>query len=178
MGIMKITKKIEKDIVDEIIVLIDSREKLPNHITKAFDNFGVKWEVKKLESGDYSAYVPKNEVLGIYEDINLENIICVERKMSAEEISNNLSNQKDRFKREFERATCKIIIMIENITYKDIATNNYKTQLTPKQFLGLLHSFCDTHEAPFIFVDKEMAALFIYNTFKYKIKNLLKYKNN
>lgn len=173
---MKISKKTEKAIVDEIIVLIDSREKLPNHITKAFDTFGVKWEVKKLHSGDYSAYVPKNESLGLDEDINLEDIVCVERKMSAEEISNNLSNQKARFEREFERAKCKIIIMIENTTYKDIATNNYKTQLTPKQFLGLLHSFSDTYEAPFIFVDKEMSALFIYNIFKYKIKNILKLK--
>ena len=43
--------------IDRIIILIDSREKLPNHITKAFDKYGVYFTcshenmVTELESG-------------------------------------------------------------------------------------------------------------------------------
>ena len=91
----------DKDIkhqIDRIIILIDSREHLPNHITKAFDEYGVKWERKKLKSGDYSAYLPKDDNLGI-EEINLENELVIERKMSLDELANNISKQRERFKR-------------------------------------------------------------------------------
>ena len=62
----KFNDKQIKDIIDTIIILVDSRERgLPNHITKAFDKYNINWEVKKLNSGDYSARIPVNEELGI-----------------------------------------------------------------------------------------------------------------
>ena len=168
----------DKDIkhqIDRIIILIDSREHLPNHITKAFDEYGVKWERKKLKSGDYSAYLPKDDNLGI-EEINLENELVIERKMSLDELANNISNQRERFKREFSRTEAKIILLIENNTYMDIINHNYNSKLTQNQFLGLLHSFCDTFKSPFVFRQKEETPLFIYDIFKYRIRNKLKNK--
>lgn len=163
-----------KKVIDTIVVCIDSREHLPNHITDCFDKYNIKWEKKKLNSGDYTARVPINEELGILKEINLEDILCIERKMSLEEISCNISTNRERFKREFQRSKAEIIIVIENGTYKDLAIKNYKTQLTPSQFLGGLHSICDENNVHFIFVDKDASALLIYNFLKYRIRSILK----
>ena len=65
----KLTEKQIKKAIDSMVILIDTREKLPNHITQAFDEYGVNWERRKLKSGDYSAYVPMNEELGIVEEM-------------------------------------------------------------------------------------------------------------
>lgn len=163
-----------KKAIDTIIVCIDSREHLPNHITDCLDKHNIKWERRKLNSGDYTARVPINEELGIFKEIDLEDILCIERKMSAEELSGNISTNRERFKREFKRSKAKIILVIENTTYKKIAYKDYDTQLTPNQYLGGLHSICNDYEVPFIFVDKDASALMIYNFLKYKIRSILK----
>lgn len=173
----KFTEKQIKELIDSIIILVDSREKLPNHITDCFDKYGVNWRKEKLNSGDYSCVVPPNEKLN-FKGIDFREKLCIERKMSADEISVNLSTNKERFNREFERSNADILILIENNSYKDIAKGEYKSKLHPKSFLGLLHSFSDKHNSPFIFLDKEVSALWIYNTYKYKLKNYLKLMNN
>ena len=79
------TEKQIKEQIDRIIILIDSREKLPNHITKAFDKYGVNWERVKLDSGDYSAILPEDKENNIPE-IDLREVLCIERKIVDKKI--------------------------------------------------------------------------------------------
>lgn len=162
-----------KDIIDSIVILVDSREKSNSHIIDCFDKYNVSWEKRKLDSGDYSAIVPASQKYNL-EEIDFTKELVIERKASLDEISNNLAAAADRFKREFERSEAKIIIMIEGCNYEDIPLHNYKSKLTEKAFLGLLHAFSDKHNAPVSFISKDFAALFIYNTFKYRLRNMLK----
>lgn len=162
-----------KKAIDTLVVLVDTREKLPNHITNCFDLYGVKWERRKLKSGDYSCYLPENKELGIKE-IQLENMICIERKMSCDEIIQCLTTQKERFNREFTRSEALIPLLIED-KFKNAVTQNYRSKVTSKQFLGSLFSFCDRHNTYFYFMeDNQFSALWIYNIFKYHIRNILK----
>lgn len=65
--------------------------------------------------------------------------------------------------------------MIED-SYKGATLGEYNSKILPKQYLGLLHSLSFKHNAPFIFIDKEVSPLYIFNTFKYytrwKLKSL------
>lgn len=169
-----LSEKQIKEQIDRIIILVDSRERdLPNHITKAFDEYGVNWEVVKLDSGDYSAILPEDEEMGIPE-IDLRNEICIERKMSCDEIIGNLTRNKERFHKEFGRTNADIPILIED-DFSNACRGNYKSQVTPKQFLGALFSFCDKYGTFFYFMkDKELSAIWIYDIFKYRIRNKLK----
>ena len=162
-----------KELIDTIIILVDTREHLPNHITEAFDKYDVKWERRKLKSGDYSAILPANSKFNL-DEINLEDQLVIERKMSIDELARNISVNRDRFKREFNRTDANVILLIENNTYMDIITHNYNSKLTSNQYMGLLHSLCDEFKIPFIFKDKKESPLFIYNVFKYRIRNKLK----
>ena len=65
------------NLLKNIVILIDTREHLPSHITEAFDKYGVKWECKALKSADYTAYIPMTNEDDIYADISIE------RKMGA-----------------------------------------------------------------------------------------------
>lgn len=162
-----------KELIDTITIYIDSREKLPNHITKCFDKYGINWEVKKLDSGDYSAILPKNEKYSTPE-IDLRSELCVERKMSCDEIIQNLTKHKDRFYKEFERSSAEIPILIED-SFKNAVLGEYRSKITSKQFLGSLFSFCRKNKTYFYFMeDKNYSALWIYDLFKYEFRNRLK----
>lgn len=169
----KLKEKEIKELIDTIIIYVDTRESLPNHITKCFDKYGVNWERKKLHSGDYSATLPQNDTYKTPE-INLEDELCIERKMNCDEIIQNLTKYKERFYKEFERSCAEIPILIED-DFKNAATGNYRSVVTPKQFLGALFSFCRKNKTYFYFMeDKNYSALWIYDLFKYEIRNRLK----
>ena len=169
----KLSEKQIKEQIDRLVVLIDVREKKYFHITDMFDKYGVKWERKKLNSGDYSAYLPKDEENGVPE-INLENELCVERKMSCDEIIQNLTRNRERFYREFERTDATIPILIED-SFKNAVKRNYRADVPPKTFLGALFSFVDDNNTFFYFIDdRNLSALWIYNILKYRIRSKLK----
>lgn len=169
----KLKEKEIKELIDTIIIYVDSREKLPNHITECFDKYNINWEIKKLDSGDYSAILPKNDKYYTPE-IDLKDELCVERKMSCDEIIQNLTRYKERFYKEFERSPAEIPILIED-SFKNAATGKYKSTVTPNQFLGALFSFCRRNKTYSYFMeDKNYSALWIYDLFKYEIRNRLK----
>ena len=165
--------KIVREMLDEWVEYKAKLDTLYSDITKAFDEYGVNWEVVKLDSGDYSAILPEDEEMGIPE-IDLRDEICIERKMSCDEIIGNLTRNKERFHKEFGRTNADIPILIED-DFSNACRGNYKSQVTPKQFLGALFSFCDKYGTFFYFMkDKELSAIWIYDIFKYRIRNKLK----
>jgi len=163
-------------IIKSIIILVDQREKVWSHIKMYFKSNKISFMPYTLSFGDYSFMVPKNLDLGILEPIFFDNEIAIERKANAEEISGNLTDGRDRFKREFERGNNKIRLLIEDTSYADIYKGNYDTKFNSKSFIGSLHSFQEEFNAPFFFTDKEHSGEYIYNTFKYYLRNKLKQK--
>lgn len=169
----KLTEQQIKEQIDRIIVLVDTRERRCSHITDLFDKYGVNWEKRKLNSGDYSAILPSDEENGIPE-INLESELCIERKASCDELIANLTRGKDRFYYEFERTRASIPILIED-SFENAVKGNYRSQITPKQFLGALFTFCEKNHTWFYFMeDDKYSALWIYDLLKYNIRNKLK----
>lgn len=127
--------------------------------------YGVKYEVKKVNSGDYTAYIPNTDY---------EASVVIERKNSLDEISRNLTKNKARFEREFAREDKHITIAIENNTYLDLISGNYRADVKPNSFIALLHSITDKYGVNFIFIPKESMAVFIYKTLYYNLRNILK----
>lgn len=162
------TDKKIKELLNDMVIQIDSREHLPNHITNMFDSVGVKWEVEKLKSGDYTAYIKDDEG----NKINAE--LAIERKMGLNEVGVNLSTHRARFKREFERKEIPMLLMIEEDTYSDIVDKRYRNKIEPNAFLASLHSLSAEFDVPFIFVPKDSSPVFIYKTLYYNLRNKLK----
>lgn len=168
---------IKKIFTNYTYIIIDTREK-KMHIKEMFDALGTHYERGKLSYGDYGIKIVPNDILGNTEDIIFK--VAVERKNGLDEISNNLAKEKDRFHREMQRAKdegAEMVIMIEDCTYLDIATHNYSSKLSPKSFMGLLHSITAKYGFQFVFVPKTISSLFVYNYLKYFVRNYLKIKS-
>lgn len=158
-----------------MIILVDTRERKNEHITDSFDKNGIPYKKKALDYGDYSFMLPKNETLSIPRDMMFTSKVVIERKASLEEISGNLTKERDRFEKELCLAPKTKVLLIENANYSDVATGNYQTQYNKKSFLASLHSFWFKYNTPIIFMpDNKYSALFIKKYFEYYLKNYLR----
>jgi hypothetical protein len=170
----KYTEKEKDQILRSITILIDKREKSCDHITKYFDDKKISYKSKALSQGDYSFYIKANEILSIPRDLYFDKEVAIERKGSLEELSGNLSKERDRFEKELSLFPGKMFLLIENANYHDIYENNYQTQYNKKSFIGSLHTFNYRYNLPFIFIPKkEISGVYIYCCFHYYLKSIL-----
>lgn len=158
-----------------MVVLVDSREKVNDHIIDYFNRKGINYKKKTLSYGDYSFYIPMCSELTIPRDIYFDSRIMVERKGSLEELSNNLTKERDRFEKELALAPEQKIILVENADYKDVVTGNYNTQYNKKSYWATIHSFWFKYNVSFVFMPhKECTGQFIRGYFEYYLKNLIR----
>lgn len=164
-----------EELVSSLTVLVDTREKRNEHILDYFDRKKILYTKKALDYGDYSFMLPANEKLSIPRDLYFNNQIVVERKASLEEISGNLTKERDRFEKELCLAPKTKVLLIENANYSDIATGNYNTQYNKKSFWASIHSFWFKYNIPVMFMpDNQYSGLFIRGFFEYYLKNYMK----
>lgn len=101
--------KDKKDFMNKVTILIDTREQVNGHITEALDKYGVKYESRKLDYGDYSFIV---------EDDDFSKACVIERKANVDEIYNNVIQDRGRIEKEMFTASNnakELIMILENI---------------------------------------------------------------
>lgn len=164
-----------KDLFKEIVILIDTREKSNGHIIDYFEKNKILYINKKLEIGDYSYMLPKNEFID--KDLFFTNHLVIERKNSLEELSGNLSADRTRFENELAYAYDKgvqLFNLIEKGDWNDIIEGNYNTDYHVNAFLSSFISFMDRYKFTPIPINKQYSGMMIYNLCKYHFRNLVK----
>jgi len=158
-----------------IVVLVDTREKNNNHITDWFSKKKRPYESKALSNGDYSFYIPKQSELNIDRAMLFDKEIMIERKASLDELSGNLTQNRDRFEKEMATYQGKKYLLIENSNYEDIVNQKYTTKFNPKSYLGSLHAFNHRYNLEITFMpNNEYSGLWIYGTLAYYLKNIMR----
>jgi hypothetical protein len=172
----KYTETEQKKLLNSITIIVDKQEKVNNHITEYFDKHKIPYINRSLDNGDYSFFLPKNEELAILKDWYFTDNIILERKNSCEELAGSLSQTRERFEDEFLRSKAeKKYLLIENANYQDVVNGNYNTKYNSKSYLGSIHSFNHKYNLEIVFMpDKNYSPIFIYATFQYYLRNLLK----
>lgn len=107
----------KKRFLKDVTVFCDTREQENKHILSAFDKFGIKYEHKKMDFGDYSFSVQGRDF----------SLLCaVERKANIEEFYGNIIHDRERIEKEF-KAACGIanqfVLLIENCTNEKTLKN-------------------------------------------------------
>lgn len=175
IDIFKYTDKEMDELISSMVVLVDTREKKNEHILEYFDKKKISYKKKALDYGDYSFMIPANEKLSIPRDLYFSNKVIIERKGSLEEISGNLTKERDRFEKELCLAPKTKVLLIENSSYSDIATGNYNTQYNKKSFWASIHSMWFKYNIPVFFMqDNKWSGLFIRGYFTYFLKNYIR----
>lgn len=166
---MNLTDKVIGKIVDDMVVLVDTREQKNQHILDYLEANNIKYRLEKLDTADYSFVLPN------YPLLNMDKQVLIEKKNSLEEISGNFTKGRDRFTREFERVTTEHIhLLIEGATWKKLLNNSYRSQISPKAFTASMLTWNIRYKCPIWFVGKEESPELLYNILKYELMEHLK----
>lgn len=152
-------------------IIVDSREKVNQHITTYFNGSSCRYEVKKLDFGDYSAKFEYNN-----QTITLEDKVVIERKSSLDELAVNVTSQRARFEREFKRAQdagAKVFLLVEDASWWDVIAHNYRSQLNAKSYMATLLAWQYRYNLTVSFIRKELSGMFIKGTLHYALRDYL-----
>ena len=173
---IRYTEKEERAILKQMGVLADTREQVWDHVKDALEAAGCPVERGKLDQGDYTAFVPMSAFPG-FQDVegtySLQDEVVVERKANLDEIAGNFTTGRDRFEREFIRAKSKgikVFLLIENASWADILSHNYRSQLSPKSLMGSLLSWQAKYNVSIVFCRPEETGRILYSTLYYWLK--------
>lgn len=139
------------------VILVDTREKVNQHILHKLDELNISYRLKKLDFGDYSFE---------WNGVDYSNKITVERKANFSEVIGNFTTGRDRFKREFERSKgCKVILLIEQ-TSNDLEQHNYRSKMSPRDLKSFLKTWCNKFQLELKLIEKDQACDFILSQFR------------
>ncbi len=168
------TDKEKKEILNNMVVLVDTREQENKHILEFFNKKKVKYKNKKLDYGDYSFMLPEMPELGILKPLFFDNEIVIERKGSLTELSGNLTEGRERFEKELIRKKdSKFYLMIEDGSWEDIQSGCYNTKYNPVSFLATLNAYIARYGIDINFVTKYYAGIFIFGLFNYHLREVI-----
>jgi len=165
------TDKEISSIINDIVVIVDTREVKNQHILDYLIKNNIPYIVEKLDTADYSFILPNNRELG------LDKKVLIEKKNSLDEIAGNFTSGRERFAREFERIEDEHFhLVIENATFKKIMNGNTRSKISPKSLLASILVWTIRYDIKTWFVTKEESPYIIYSLLKYELMEILKNK--
>lgn len=171
------TKKEINILLDNMVIVVDTREQENKHILEGLRKNHKKYVCKKLDVGDYAAYIECNIDTRdiIKEDLYFNTVI--ERKGSLNELIGNFVD-RTRIEKEFIRAKengIKVYLMLEEEqAFKKLLMGKYRSRYSVSAAKGTFFSFLDRYNLNVIYTGKTLAAATIYNILYYSIRNKLK----
>lgn len=167
------TDKELKEILSTLTILVDSREQENQHVIKYFESKKIPFNVQKVDTGDYSALIPKINEYGITRDLFLP--VVIERKNSVDELSGSIKD-RSRFENELIRSQkLNFTLVVEDPNgYENIIKGKYRSQYDPKALLGSLKTFESRYNFTTVFIPKMAIGNYIYHHFYYQARNMLK----
>lgn len=168
------TDKEKKEILNNMVILVDTREQENKHILEAFNKKKIKFKEKKLDFGDYSFMLPAMPEYGITKPLLFDNEIVVERKGSLTELSGNLTKDRERFEKELIRKKdTKFYLMIEDGSWEMIQAGKYRSEYNPASFLATLNAYIARYCINIDFVTKDYAGTYIFALFNYHLREVI-----
>lgn len=150
--------------IDSMVILVDSREQPTEEFIKRCNSFGCQWERKHLDYGDYTYNFTLPNGMMAYRDEPIRGAVVIERKMSLEELSGNLCQAYERFRREFDRMKehgARAYLLVQDATWEKIINHRYQTHFNEKAYLHRLLGFCARYGVIPIFTQKELSGRMI-----------------
>lgn len=154
-----------ENILNSFEILCDSREHDTPEFRKRCEAFGVPYQRAKLNYGDYTYNATLPDGTKLFDTENPIDPFCaVERKESLTELSGNFTKNRDRFRREFERAKdqgARIYLICEGGSWESVINHKYRTKFLPKAYMASLVAYAVRYNANVIFCKAETTARLI-----------------
>lgn len=151
--------------LESMVILTDSREQPTARAAKRYDAFKFPHRRATLSYGDYTynAQLPNGQWL--YDESKAVQGACVvERKMNLDELANCFTHSRERFEREFKRATdnkARIFLLVENASWELLLAGKYRSRFGTSAFFGSLTSWIARYNISVIFCKEELSGRLI-----------------
>ena len=146
-------------------ILVDSREQKTEKAKKRYQSFEVPYQRATLNYGDYTynAVLPDgNEIFNVEKTILP--FCAIERKMSLDELAGCFTRSRERFKKEFEKATdheCRIFLICENSNWENLLNGKYRSKFNANAFLASSVAWMVRYNMNVIFCKEETSGRLI-----------------
>lgn len=158
-----------EECLKSMVILIDSREQASERAMRRYKSFSCPYRRQKLDYGDYSAEF-------VLEGKPTQIKAAIERKMNLEELSSCLTRERDRFRREFERAQAdkaSMYLLVENATWENLINGKYKTKFHQKAFTASVTAWIARYNLKPIFCKSETSGRLIQEILFRELKERL-----
>jgi len=160
--------------LESMKILIDTREQPTERAMKRYEAFGVPYERRKLEYGDYTYTAQKPDGTWIYGDNEkVYPLITIERKMDLDELAMCFTHERDRFDREFKRAkdhSASIILLVEDATWENLINGRYRSKFNPKAFAASICTYISRYGVTLVFCKAESTGRIIHDLLYYDLR--------
>lgn len=156
-----------KTALESMAILVDTREQDTPRLRARLFQMGVPYERQKLDFGDYSVKC---------NCLSLSDSVCIERKMSIDELCECFGRSRPRFEREFERAKSSgstMYLLVENASWEDIYAGRYRSKMKPQSLVASICAWEARYNCKVIFCKPETTGLLIRDTLKRELKERL-----
>lgn len=153
-------------------VLVDTREQATKALKKRIEQMECPTLRTKLDVGDYSCTCTLEDGA----EVNLQDKVVVERKMNADELCQCFTKGRDRFAREFERATkkgVKVYLLVEETNWEQLFDGDYRSKLNPDALTASICAWAARYNINVVFCNAKTSGLLIKRLLRYELKEYL-----
>lgn len=147
-----------KELLDTFEIICDTREQMTPRAEQRYKSFGANYSRGTLNYGDYCGNITFQSGNKLYDASGTVSAKCVvERKMNLDELAQCFTRGRDRFKREFERASahgCRVFLLCENGSIEKIMKHDYRSKFRPKAFLASIIAWNIRYDMQLIFCNQ------------------------
>ncbi|WP_099206209.1 ERCC4 domain-containing protein [Scatolibacter rhodanostii] len=158
--------------LEHITILVDTREQDTSKFRKRLKAMQFPYERKKLNFGDYSVKCRLPDGT----DMDFSNIVCVERKMSLDEMASCFGTERKRFTKEFERAKqagAKLYLLIEDASWEKAYEGAYRSKMHPSAFTASMQAWLARYNCQLLFCTPETSGKLIGDILYREVKERL-----
>lgn len=146
------------NILKSFSIIVDTREQVTPRAKKRYSDFGVEYTKGILDYGDYTynLNLPSGKLHNVNKRIRGKCVI--ERKQNLDELAMCFTRSRDRFRREFLRATeadAKVYLLIENASLDMLLKGQYRSRFKPQAFIASLMAWAVRYNMTPIFCEME-----------------------
>ena len=152
-------------ILETFEIIVDTREQPTKRALERYKSFGVPYSRQTLNYGDYTYNItfPNGAKLH-HPDLRVNGHCCVERKQNLDELAMCFTRERERFEREFQRASeqnAKMYLLVENASWEMIIEGQYRSKFKPKAFLASLAAWQTRYDLGVIFCNMKVSGILI-----------------
>lgn len=165
-----------KSILDSFEIIVDTREQSTYRSEARYEALGVPYFRQTLNYGDYTYNVIIDGKRLHRADTKVNGLCVVERKQNLDELAACLTRGRERFEREFERASdnnAKSYLLIENASWDMILEGQYRSKFRPQSFLASLCAWQVRYDLTVVFCSSKHSGRLIKEILYRDIKERL-----